>query len=61
VYEEFEQAHKKFNGDLKAMNNHFPKCVNAIIACYSGRCGKLCRQHSLVPVYKTARNGIFLA
>ena len=48
VHGEFEQAYRKFNGDLEAMNSHFSQCVDAIIACYSGRCGKPCSQHSLV-------------
>jgi len=30
------------------MNSHFSQCVDANIACYSGRCGKPCSQHSLV-------------
>jgi len=48
VHGRFEQAYKKFIGDLEAMNSHFSQCVDATIACYSGKCGKPCNQQSLV-------------
>lgn len=48
VHGEFEQAYSHFNGDIVAMKKHFPQCIDAIIACYGGSCGKLCAKHSLV-------------
>lgn len=45
---EFNSAFEKFKGDTEAMIRHFTFCTDAILSCYSGSCGELCKKHSLV-------------
>ena len=45
---EYDQAIKKYRGDTEKLVNTLSFATDAIIDCYSGRCGHTCAQHSLV-------------
>lgn len=45
---EYDVAVKKFRGDAGKLVNTLSYATDAIIHCYSGRCGKTCAEHSLV-------------
>ena len=45
---EYDVAVKKFRGDTEKLVNSLSYAADAIVQCYSGRCGKTCEEHSLV-------------
>lgn len=45
---EYEQAIKKHQGDTEKLVNVLSHALDAIVNCYSGKCGSTCASHSLV-------------
>ena len=45
---EYDQAIRKYRSDTEKLVNTLSFATDAIIDCYSGRCGRTCAQHSLV-------------
>lgn len=45
---EYEQAIKKHQGDTEKLVNVLSHATDAIVNCYSGKCGSTCASHSLV-------------
>lgn len=44
---EYEQAIKKYQGDTEKLVNVISHAPDAIVNCYSGKCGITCASHSL--------------
>lgn len=45
---EYEQAIKKYQGDTEKLVNVLSHATDAIVNCYSGKCGSTYASHSLV-------------
>ena len=45
---EYDTAVKKYRGDTEKLVNTLSYTADAIVLCYSGRCGETCAEHSLV-------------
>lgn len=45
---ELKMTHKILKGDLNKIKNKIPKIIDAIIMCFKGYCGSMCKRHSLV-------------
>jgi hypothetical protein len=45
---EFSSAFQKHKGDIDEIVQIMPACIDAMLACYNGNCGLMCKKHSLV-------------